>query len=144
MKLAGVLKRRSEGPVYRFNDPAAFVGVSEGVAQEMREHYPEFAARVLTIHNGIDVRAFAPGAHVEQARAERARLALAPEELTVAFVGSEWGRKGLEPVIRALPDRADWTLLVVGDGDREHYGGSRSSSASARACASWACARTWR
>jgi glycosyltransferase involved in cell wall biosynthesis len=123
VKLAGALKRGSEGPIYRHNEPAVLVGVSEGVAQEMREHYPEFASRVLAIHNGIDVHAFAPGAHADQARAERARLGLAPEALTVAFVGSEWGRKGLEPVIRALPDAADWTLLVVGDGDREHYGG---------------------
>jgi UDP-glucose:(heptosyl)LPS alpha-1,3-glucosyltransferase len=122
VKLAGALKRWSEGPTYRRNDPAVFVGVSEGVAEEMREHYPEFADRVVPIHNGVDVAAFAPGAHAEQARAERIRLGLAQGALTATFVGSEWGRKGLEPVIRSLPAAADWTLLVVGDGDREHYG----------------------
>jgi glycosyltransferase involved in cell wall biosynthesis len=122
VKLASILKRRSEGPTYALNDPAVFVGVSEGVADEMRRHHPRFAARVVAIHNGVDTDAFAPGLHAEQARAERAALEIAPEDLTLAFVGSEWGRKGLEPVIRALADAPAWTLLVVGDGDRERYG----------------------
>ncbi|HEX3510951.1 MAG TPA: glycosyltransferase family 4 protein [Solirubrobacteraceae bacterium] len=121
VKLARVLKRRSEGPTYALNDPAVFVGVSEGVAEEMREHHPRFAGRVVAIHNGIDTGAFAPGVHAEAARSERARLELAPDALTVAFVGSEWGRKGLEPVIRALADAPAWTLLVAGAGDRERY-----------------------
>jgi UDP-glucose:(heptosyl)LPS alpha-1,3-glucosyltransferase len=122
VKLASVLKRRGEGPTYRLNDPRVFVGVSEGVAEEMREHYPEFAGRVVAIHNGIDTRAFAPGAHEREALAERERLGLGPGALAAAFVGSEWGRKGLEPTIRSLALARDWTLLVVGDGDRERYG----------------------
>jgi glycosyltransferase involved in cell wall biosynthesis len=120
--LARVLKRRSEGPTYARNDPAVFVGVSEGVAEEMREHHRRFGDRVEAIHNGIDTSAFAPGVQAEAAQAERARLGLAPGALTVAFVGSEWGRKGLEPVIRSLVDAPDWTLLVAGAGDRERYG----------------------
>ncbi len=120
-KLASVLKRRGEGPTYARNDPTVFVGVSEGVAEEMREHYPQFADRVTTIHNGVDTRAFAPGRHAEQARRERERLALDPGALTVAFVGSEWGRKGLEPAVRALAAAPEWTLLVVGNGDRARY-----------------------
>jgi len=122
VKLASVLKRRSEGPTYRLNDPAVFVGVSEGVADEVREHHPRFADRVEAIHNGVDTSAFAPGVHAEAARAERVRLEIPDDALTLAFVGSEWGRKGLEPVIRALGEAPDWTLLVVGSGDREHYG----------------------
>ncbi|HEX5225310.1 MAG TPA: glycosyltransferase family 4 protein, partial [Solirubrobacteraceae bacterium] len=122
-KLASVLKRRGEGPTYRLNDPAVFVGVSEGVAEEMREHHPRFADRVVAIHNGVDTTAFAPGVHAGRARAERAKLEIAPDALTVAFVGSEWGRKGLEPVLRALVDAPDWTLLVVGNGDRYRYDG---------------------
>jgi glycosyltransferase involved in cell wall biosynthesis len=122
VKLARLLKRRGEGPTYARNDPTVFVGVSEGVAEEMREHYPRFAERVTTIHNGVDTSAFAPGRHAQRAREERERLALAPGALTFAFVGSEWGRKGLEAAIRALPAAPDWTLLVVGNGDRERYG----------------------
>src|SRR5262249_60529848 len=56
------------------------------------------------------------------AREERDRLGLGEDELALVFVGSEWGRKGLEPVNRALPSAPGWTLLVVGDGDAERYG----------------------
>src|SRR5207245_813018 len=121
VKLASLMKRRGEGPTYRLNDPAVFVGVSEGVAEEMRHHYPWFADRVVTIHNGIDTNAFAPGVRAQEARAARARLELAPVALAAAFVGSEWGRKGLEPALRALALASDWTLLVVGDGDEQRY-----------------------
>jgi UDP-glucose:(heptosyl)LPS alpha-1,3-glucosyltransferase len=41
--------------------------------------------------------------------------------LAAAFVGSEWERKGLEPVIRALPQAPAWTLVVAGGGDQESY-----------------------
>src|SRR5271166_1084983 len=121
VRLASLLKRRGEGPTYRLNDPAVFVGVSEGVADEMREHHPWLAERVTAIHNGVDTEAFAPGARRDEARAAREELGLGPGALVAVFVGGEWGRKGLEPAIRALASAPDWTLLVVGDGDVQRY-----------------------
>jgi glycosyltransferase involved in cell wall biosynthesis len=103
------------------NRPARFVCASEGVAEEIREHFPAMAARAITIPNGVDVDAFAPGSRSGEAVALRERLQLAPDRLVAIFVGSEWGRKGLEPAIRALAQADMWDLLVVGKGDREHY-----------------------
>jgi glycosyltransferase involved in cell wall biosynthesis len=103
------------------NAPERFVCASEGVAEEIREHFPEQAGRTITIPNGVDVDAFAPGSRSEEAAALRERLRLAPDRLVAIFVGSDWGRKGLEPAIRALALADEWDLLVVGNGDRESY-----------------------
>jgi glycosyltransferase involved in cell wall biosynthesis len=103
------------------NRPARFVCASEGVAEEIREHFPDHADRAITIPNGVDIDAFAPGSRSEDAVALRERLQLAPDRLVAIFVGSEWGRKGLEPAIRALALADRWDLLVVGNGDRERY-----------------------
>lgn len=103
------------------NDPARFVCASEGVAEEIREHFPRQADRAIAIPNGVDVDAFAPSSRREEARALRERLKLPADRLVAIFVGSEWGRKGLEPAIRALAQADGWDLLVVGNGDRDHY-----------------------
>ncbi len=119
--LVRLLKRASERACFRANRRATFVCVSDGVAQEVREHYPGLAGRVLTIHNGVDTQIFAPGVRAADARAERAALGLDDARLTVAFVGSEWQRKGLGPTIEALAAARDWDLVVAGGGDRDRY-----------------------
>jgi glycosyltransferase involved in cell wall biosynthesis len=119
--LAGLLKRVGETLSYRLSRAVAFVCVSDGVAQEMREHFPWLADRVLTIHNGVDTDTFAPHVRGEDARAGRAELGLDDRQLAVAFVGGEWRRKGLELAIRALPSAHAWTLIVAGAGDETRY-----------------------
>jgi UDP-glucose:(heptosyl)LPS alpha-1,3-glucosyltransferase len=121
MRLAGFLKRRTERVCFRRNRGATFVCVSDGVAAEVREHYPELAGRVITIHNGVDMRAFAPGRRAQEARALRAALQLGERQPVAAFVGSEWERKGLRPLIDALAQAPGWALLVAGGGDRRAY-----------------------
>jgi UDP-glucose:(heptosyl)LPS alpha-1,3-glucosyltransferase len=121
VKLAGMLKRVGERVCFRVNRPAAVVCVSDGLAGEIREHHPALARRVLTIHNGIDTAIFKPGAREDDARAMRRSLGVAAGRLVVAFVGSEWERKGLEPLIRALALTSGWELVVAGEGDRSRY-----------------------
>lgn len=121
MMLAGVLRRLGERLCFGLSRSSTFVCVSEGVAQEMRDCFPRLADRVMTIHNGIDTEAFTPGAREHEASAWRAQLGIADDRLIAAFVGSEWGRKGLEPVIRAVALTRDWYLVVAGGGDRPHY-----------------------
>ncbi len=119
--LVSRMLRRAERICFRASRSATFVGVSEGVAAEVARHYPELAARTTAIHNGVDTEGFAPGAGAEEARALRDRLGISPQRLLAAFVGSEWERKGLEPLIRALARAPEWEVLVAGDGDRGHY-----------------------
>jgi UDP-glucose:(heptosyl)LPS alpha-1,3-glucosyltransferase len=116
-----VLNKASERLCFRIQRSAIFVCVSDGVADEIRAHFPAAADRVITIHNGVDTEAFAPGARSQEAAALRERLGLDRGRLAAAFVGSEWERKGLEPAIRALAQAPEWDLLVAGAGDRERY-----------------------
>jgi UDP-glucose:(heptosyl)LPS alpha-1,3-glucosyltransferase len=77
----------------------------------------------VTIYNGIDTGDFAPGLRRAQASELRARLEIGEQSLVVAFVGSEWERKGLEPAIAALALAPEWTLVVAGEGDEQRYRG---------------------
>ena len=106
---------------FPFNRPRWFVCVSEGVAEEIREHFPAYAQRTITIPNGVDVDAFAPGSRLEDVAALREALTIEERRKVAIFVGSEWQRKGLDAVIRALALAEGWLLLVVGGGDRDRY-----------------------
>lgn len=119
--VSGLLGRLAERVCFRLNDPQRIVCVSEGVAEEIREHFPDQAACTIAIPNGVDTDAFAPGSRRAEVGALRAQMGIADERLVAIFVGSEWQRKGLEPAIRALAQAPEWDLLVVGAGDRERY-----------------------
>ena len=108
VRLVRVVKRVSERLCFRRNTEAVFICVSEGVAEEVRTHYPQLSERVLTVHNGVDLDAFAPGAGHAGAQALRARLGIDDGQLVAAFIGSEWERKGLEPLIRASAAAGGW------------------------------------
>jgi glycosyltransferase involved in cell wall biosynthesis len=121
IKLVRVVKRLAERLSFRANRSATFVCVSDGVADEVREHYPQLADRVMTIHNGIDTDAYAPGSREDEARAMREQLQIPQDRLVAVFVGSEWERKGLRPVLDALTLATEWSLVVVGRGDERRY-----------------------
>ncbi|MFI5003974.1 MAG: glycosyltransferase family 4 protein [Solirubrobacterales bacterium] len=119
--VVGLVKRIAERACARANRPARFVCVSEGVAEEMRAHYPAAARRVVTIHNGVDTEAFAPGVRAPEALALRAELGMPPGRLTLAFVGGDWEHKGLRWAIEALARAPGWDLLVAGRGHVGRY-----------------------
>ena len=121
VRLAGAMKRIGERLCFAVDRPAAVVCVSEGLAAEIREHFPRLAERVLTIHNGVDTDDFLPTGHASEARAMRARLAIPDGRLVAAFVASEWERKGLEALLRALALAPGWDLVVAGGGDEARY-----------------------
>jgi glycosyltransferase involved in cell wall biosynthesis len=120
-RVSALLGRVAERVCFPLNRPRRIVCVSEGVAGEIREHFPAVAERTIAIPNGVDLNAFAPGSRTEEAAALRATLDIDPERRVAIFVGSEWQRKGLEPAIRALALAEGWLLLVVGSGDRDRY-----------------------
>lgn len=120
-KVSALLGRAAERVCFPLNRPRWFVCVSEGVAEEIREHFPAYAQRTITIPNGVDVDAFAPGSRREEVAALREALTIEERRKVAIFVGSEWQRKGLDAVIRALALAEGWLLLVVGGGDRDRY-----------------------
>jgi UDP-glucose:(heptosyl)LPS alpha-1,3-glucosyltransferase len=121
VKLAGALKRFGERLCFRINRAATFVCVSEGLSEEIREYFPALTEQVLTIHNGVDTDRFTPGVCHPEAQSMRSALAIDEQRLVAVFVASEWERKGLAALIRALALARDWDLVVAGGGDERHY-----------------------
>lgn len=119
--LVGHMLRLGERACIRVNRSATIVCVSEGVADDVRAHYPRAAERVVTIQNGVDTDRFAPGVRAEDARALRASLGISPSRPLAVFVGSDWERKGLELVLHALASAREWDLAIAGAGDRGRY-----------------------
>jgi glycosyltransferase involved in cell wall biosynthesis len=112
-----LVKRTVERVCFTANTRARFVCVSNGVADEIRRYYPRTRSRVLTIHNGVDLETFSPGARAADSLALRERLALTQDRLLLAFVGGSWEHKGLPSLIRALAGADGWDVLVAGPGD---------------------------
>jgi glycosyltransferase involved in cell wall biosynthesis len=121
VRIAGVVKRLGERMCLRPGHVRSVVCVSEGVEEEVLAYYPRLTGIVEAIHNGVDTDAFAPGLRPQEAAALRERLQIAPGELVLAFVGSEWDRKGLAAAVRALAAAPGWTLVVAGQGDEAGY-----------------------
>jgi len=104
---------------YRRSVTDRLVGVSVGVARELRQAFPPMAERVEVIPNGIDRDRFAPD---RQARTTtRAELGISDRGLVALFVGSEWERKGLALAVEAVVAAPEWELVVVGSGDRSRF-----------------------
>ncbi|MGC2373485.1 MAG: glycosyltransferase family 4 protein, partial [Solirubrobacteraceae bacterium] len=118
-RLLGAMARAGERLCFPVNRPSAVVCVSDGVAAEVREHHPRLSDRVVTIHNGVDTRAFAPGVRRTEAVSLRGELGLAPERLVLAFVGA--ASKGLRLVLEALVHAPEWELVVAGRGHMLGY-----------------------
>jgi UDP-glucose:(heptosyl)LPS alpha-1,3-glucosyltransferase len=92
------------------------IAVSAGVGAEVRACYPDLAHHVTVIANGVDRTRFAPASSGERIAA-RARLGLPSVGPAAAFVGGDWGRKGLREAIEALAQADGWQLIVAGRGD---------------------------
>jgi glycosyltransferase involved in cell wall biosynthesis len=118
LRLLGLLAERWS---YRPSRLRAFGAVSQGVADELAEHYPAVPCTVTA--NGVDLSRFRPD--------KEARLVLRGAERrassrTVAlFVGGDWSRKGLEVAIAAVGEvrrmGKDIELWVVGEGDQSRF-----------------------
>jgi glycosyltransferase involved in cell wall biosynthesis len=108
------ISRLAERWCYRPGRARSLVAVSEGVAREVRQHFPRVRERTLVIPNGVDTEAFSPNGAAGDIRGDGTLRAL--------FVGGEWERKGLRLAIEALPDSPRTELVVVGAGDAQAFG----------------------
>jgi UDP-glucose:(heptosyl)LPS alpha-1,3-glucosyltransferase len=80
----------------------------------LRRTYRRLRPRTAVIGNGVDTARLRPPTDSERSAA-RAAYGFAADDLVVAFVGHEFGRKGLPPLIDALADASGrFHLLVVG------------------------------
>ncbi|TAJ07486.1 MAG: glycosyltransferase family 1 protein [Planctomycetota bacterium] len=99
---------------------------SDMVRRDLLARYGGDPARVEVVHNGVDLTRFAPTRRATDGAAVRAELGLADADPLVLFVGSGFGRKGLDLLLqatvalRAVAPRAR-VLVVGGDAQRPHY-----------------------
>ena len=91
---------------------------SELVRRDLIERYQVDPEKIRLIRNGVDIERFHPRHRENAGRELRERLGLAGEGPVVLFLGSNYGRKGLDLLLEAFPaflrefPRAK--LLVVG------------------------------
>lgn len=108
-RIARTMSRAAERWCYRPSRARRLIGVSEGVARELRRHFPRMRDRIGVIPNGVDTDAFRPRPEPD-----------GPDQgadMEALFVGSEWERKGLRFAIEALAESPGVRLTVVGEGD---------------------------
>jgi glycosyltransferase involved in cell wall biosynthesis len=107
---------------YRPAKTRALVGPSQGVVDELVQHFPALGRQVRVIHNGIDLQRFSSVVSSER-EACRREAEIPDGALAAVFVGGDWRRKGLGKAIRALASVPTWHLLVVGEGDQSEFQG---------------------
>lgn len=119
--LARVLALLAERWCYRAPRLRSFAAVSNGVAEEIRAHYPGIPVAITP--NGVDTSCFRPD--VAQRMAMREHLGIEKHQCVALFVGGDWNRKGLELVLegvtKARSEGADVVLWVVGPGDEARF-----------------------
>jgi UDP-glucose:(heptosyl)LPS alpha-1,3-glucosyltransferase len=89
--------------------------VSQGVADELADHFPATRGSVRAIPNGVDSERFKPDP-AKRARV-RGELGVDDADLVALFAGGDWERKGLPLAVDALNSTDGWHLAVAGPGD---------------------------
>jgi UDP-glucose:(heptosyl)LPS alpha-1,3-glucosyltransferase len=96
-----------------------FASVSEGIADELEEHYPGIPISITP--NGVDLDRFKPD---PECRVELREAQGVGDDVVCLFVGGDWDRKGLGLVISALAEvrnEHQIRLWVVGRGDVNRF-----------------------
>jgi UDP-glucose:(heptosyl)LPS alpha-1,3-glucosyltransferase len=115
---AAVMSRAAERIVYsRPGLSKVLVAVSEPIVGELVGAFPMRGDSIRVIENGVDAGRFRPDPLWR--REVRSELEIGDDALLALFVGSEWGRKGVDIAIEALASAPSWRLAVVGRGDVE-------------------------
>jgi glycosyltransferase involved in cell wall biosynthesis len=100
---------------YREDRVRAIVAVSQGLARELVDSYPQVRDAVRTIPNGVDCAGFRSAA--ERRDRVRAELGVGDGELLALFVGGDWHRKGLRYAVEGVAAASGWQLAILGEGD---------------------------
>jgi spore coat protein SA len=103
----------------RLAETGLVLGVSDYISGRVEEGFPELAARVRTLHNGVDVESFAPGRFDRAAaRANHGR----GDGPIVLYVGTIATEKGVDVLVQAfghvLAEQPDATLVILGAPNR--------------------------
>lgn len=97
---------------YRSQTHRVVVNLTRGDDDALHELYPKIKPPTVVIGNGVDTSRFRPPTTEERQQA-RARLDLGPDVLVTVFVGNEFERKGLFPLVEAVAAAGERHHLVV-------------------------------
>lgn len=105
--------------------PGAFrrvIAVSHGVGREVSKHYGVPPELITVIPNGVDAARFQPADAAQRRRDIRTRHGFTDDDVVLLFVGKEFRRKGLAPLVEALAHLpAQAKALVVGGDDQAPF-----------------------
>lgn len=73
------------------------------VRDDLRRRYDVSPERVRVLYSGVDLERFHPRLRETEGKETRAALGVGAEDLLLVFVGTGFVRKGLAPLLRALP-----------------------------------------
>lgn len=87
---------------YRSSALRRAVATSNGIGRELLGLYPQLQGKLGLVPNGFDPAFRHPATAAQRARL-RKRLGLKSGQKALLFIGKEFHRKGLEPILRSLP-----------------------------------------
>lgn len=79
------------------------IPMAEFVREQIIRNYPIDPARVETVYNGVELEIFHPRNREKFAPAMRTRLGIDEGTPVILTVANDWRRKGVAPLIEALP-----------------------------------------
>jgi UDP-glucose:(heptosyl)LPS alpha-1,3-glucosyltransferase len=113
-----------ERKLYTSGETKRFVVNSPLVGQEIQDHYGVSPERISVIATGVDTQHWKPAAEPKAAIRQRILPELTDPETkrVLLFVSLDHRRKGLEPLLRAMSQLPDETVLwIVGQGLSRDY-----------------------
>ena len=97
------------------------VAISELVRGQILRHYGLRPQDVEVVYPGVDLARFRPSDDAQR-RERRAELGIADDLPLIAFLGSDYRRKGLETLLQALAQLPEAGLIAIGrDPDEADY-----------------------
>lgn len=90
----------------------------------MKQFYPKLSPASWVIGNGVAVDRFRPPSAPERDKV-RGALGIRPDDLVTVFIGHEYARKGLYPLLQAVSELGQRHHLVVVGGDQDMVEGLR-------------------
>lgn len=102
---------------YRPGAYSRVIAVSAGVGREVTQHYGVPPELIRVIPNAVDLARFQPADAAARRARVRARHGLGDDDVVLLWVGKEFRRKGLGPLIAALPLLPPSAKVLVVGGD---------------------------
>lgn len=104
---------------YKRRNFRKIIAISSQVKKELLQYYPISEDVIEVIHHGVDYEALSPRKNARLRAPTRKEFGIKEKEIAVLFVGNEFRRKGLGPLMQAVALLANpvLKLLVVGRDD---------------------------